>query len=88
MRKEVPPKAHILLHLPSKPSLPCFALCHRGRHLWEHFLNFFTSQLPFGFDQWETLTGDWKAGGRNKPMCFSPSHSTSVASLWGTKSLL
>ena len=52
------------------------------------FLKLFHNQLPFRFDQWETLAGDWKAGGRKKPTCFSPSHSTSVASLWGTKSLL
>lgn len=58
------------LFLSSGPSLPCFALCHRGCHLWEHFLSFFTSQLPFRFDQWETLAGDWKAGGRNKPVYF------------------
>ena len=50
------------LLLASEPSLPCFALCHRGCHLWEHFLSFFTISFLLGL----TSGRPWQETGRQE----------------------
>lgn len=57
--------------LGTDPALDCFALYHRGLSPTVAFPKLPHQLLPIGFDQREALAGDWKAGGRNKPGCFT-----------------